>query len=348
MEAKLPWCILILTVAITSALELTDIEATCQVHANTVVDVDPGRHRYFPYMVKLPRCVGTVGIERPDVQTCVAKSSVSVSYSVLEVVSYAHTSIDLVSHTECQHSCVASPSSCNPKYQTWNSARCLCDCKFRKAPNPSPCEYPKVWQSASCKCVCPRAQTKCSDKKEWSDDDCGCTCKKRYLNRCAKKGKVVSQESCSCIAPIGVNGTLAARGAQGTCNGVESKFVVMIVIIEFLCLVFIFFLIYRYSPRREPSSRPTFLPKSFTFKKKNKSPGKDNRNVEYISEEQKVTTPLSNGNNLTENEDSAHGLKELSLRDSNEAPVGFYYATSDVFGSTGNVSMESSGKVSHV
>ena len=247
---------LVLVLPGTRLANVEDIAVVCQVQKDVIVDVDPGKHRYYPYMVKLPRCAGSVHLSQPDIKKCVATASNTMSYKVHQLPNFIPVNINLAYHTSCKGECVKSSSSCN-KYQTWNGYKCECYCKYKTAPSPSPCRHPLIWRQSKCNCVCPSQTETCPDEKEWNAETCMCSCKKRYLNRCERKRKFLNQENCKCIDMPLVNATAAARGSEMKCDGVKSKYVVAICIVEFLLLTVVFIFIYcRCLRDMEPRSTP--------------------------------------------------------------------------------------------
>lgn len=224
-------------------LPLNSIEAVCGRPINAVVETDPTKHRYMPYMIKVPRCRGTYKGFKPSLKRCAPSSSVNVSYEAFEIFTGRQKVISITKHLACASECVQSQASCN-KFQDWKTGSCLCKCKYQGQPPQNVCPYPKVWQMDKCNCGCPMPPTKCPARKEWDEDICGCSCKKVHLSRCLSKNKMVNQENCKCMKIE--NKTAAARGSSDQCKDVvQNRIVVMIVVIEFLGLLFIFFLVYR-------------------------------------------------------------------------------------------------------
>ena len=224
--------------------DISTIKAFCEVHQSVIVDVDPGQHRYYPFMVRLPRCAGSVSLSKPNVKKCVASASFQRSYSVYTFPNFNPVTVKLDHHTRCKGECVKSSNSCN-NFEVWDGDSCQCNCKYTVAPSPSPCNLPLVWRQSKCSCVCPSEAKKCPNEKEWNNETCMCSCKKRYLNRCSKKNKLVNHENCKCMDLPPPNATAAARGSTMQCDGVQSKYVAVIVVIEFLVLTFVFVVIYR-------------------------------------------------------------------------------------------------------
>jgi len=247
---------LLLVIPETRLRKVEDIAVVCRVQKDVIVDVDPGKHRYYPYMVKLPRCAGSVHLSQPNIKKCVATASNTMSYKVHQVPNFNPVTVNLAYHTSCKGECVKSSSSCN-KFQTWNGNDCYCNCKYKTAPSPTPCRFPLIWRQSKCNCVCPSQTKTCPDEKEWNAETCMCSCKKRYLNRCERKRKFLNQENCKCINMPLVNATAAARGSEMKCDGIKSKYVVAICISEFLLLMVVFVFIYCHCLRDpEPRSTP--------------------------------------------------------------------------------------------
>ena len=353
--------------------DVNKITAACQVHQNVIVEVDPLQHRYYPFMVKLPRCAGGVHLANPSVKRCVPSTYNSVPYSMYMLPSYETATVNLVHHTGCKGECVKTSSSCNI-FENWNENQCLCKCKYSAAPSPSPCKLPLIWQQSACNCVCPSGlQMKCPDTKEWDKETCSCTCKKRYLNRCAKKRKVVNEENCKCMQPPSQNVTASARGSDAQCNGVENKIVVMIVVIEFLGMLFIFFLIYRCCLKEVEDKSVDTWKKRVKYEvnttlqrmtvRRNKDASQQVQDQE-MQPENAHETFLQNENVKKHNGDKPesydlrdqkndgidryNNVREEGLPENQEQPVGFYHGPHDKFGSDANIPMGSEGQVTPV
>ena len=357
MESEKKILIILLGIFTSSAIiivqgqvELSNIEAVCGRPETAVVETDPTKHRYIPYMIRVPRCRGTFKGYKPSIKKCIPSSSVNVSYQATDSFTGRQEVISVIKHLKCAGECVQSKTSCN-KFQIWNPRSCLCRCKYGDKPPPNACPYPKVWKEDQCNCGCPMIATKCPARKEWDEDVCGCTCKKVHLNRCASKSKIVNQENCKCMKIE--NKTAAARGSCDQCKDVvQNKIVVMIVVIEFLGLLFIFFLIYRCCLRHTPDLDPdtSSLPRRMKYeintihgtfrritKKGNKGQNKRLSDKEgnangippaTIPEEPEPDNE-SHGNSFYEREDA----KYVTSSSDHEAPVGFYPDTYDTYGS---------------
>ena len=225
--------------------DVNSITALCKVHQGVIVDVDPGRHRYYPFKVRLPRCAGSVSLSKPDVKKCVPDAYFQLPYSFYTFPNFNSVTVKLDHHTSCIGECVKSSSSCN-NFETWDGNSCQCNCKYIAAPSPLPCKYPLVWRQSKCNCVCPSEAKKCPIEKEWNSETCMCSCKQRYLNRCSRKNKLINHENCKCMDLQPPNATAAARGSTMQCDGVKIKYVAVIAVMEFLVLTIIFAIIYRY------------------------------------------------------------------------------------------------------
>ena len=220
----------------------------CSPHRE-VVQVDPSKNRYIPLFVKLHRCRGSIGSTKPTVKKCVATAEKILTLDVTDTAAGTVTTYELKNHTACDSACVKSKTNCN-RHQTWRAEQCICECNYKSKPQPSPCTAPLVWNQQRCDCDCPTGPQDCKDeKKEWSCETCRCTCKKRYASRCARKHKVLDQNTCNCVAVQAV-----AANQVGSCVGsVKQRIVILIVVLEFLILVVMFALFYRFCLQREDS-----------------------------------------------------------------------------------------------
>ena len=330
-------------VIVQAQVELSNIEAVCGRPENAVVETDPTKHRFIPYMIKVPRCRGTFKGYKPSIKKCIPSSSVNVSYQATDSFTGRQEVISVIKHLKCAGECVQSKASCN-KFQIWNPRSCLCRCKYGDKPPQNACPYPKVWKNGQCNCGCPMISTKCPARKEWDEDVCGCTCKKVHLNRCASKSRIVNQENCKCMKIE--NKTAGARGSCDQCKDVvKNKIVVMIVVIEFLGLLFIFFLIYRCCLRHisdldvDASSLPFTICGTFRriTKKGNKGQNKqpadkecnENGILPATGPEEPAPDNESHGTSYYEREDP----KYLTSSSDHEEPVGFYPDAYETYGS---------------
>merc|ERR1712059_30254 len=73
---------------------------------------------------------------------------------------------------------------------------CKCKCHFEGVPDDQLkhiCTAPKVFSSASCKCVCQKQV--CTSAKKWDEDTCNCVCK----NSACPPGSYQDAVSCLCF-----------------------------------------------------------------------------------------------------------------------------------------------------
>ena len=177
---------------------LSKIEVVCGRPQDAIVETDPTKHRYIPYMIKIPRCRGTFKGYKPSIKRCAPSSSVNVSYEAIDSFTGKTEVISVIKHTQCTGECVWSKESCT-KFEDWNPRSCQCKCKYSVQPPPNACEIPQVWKKDKCNCGCPMLPKVCRPTKEWNEDVCECTCKKIHFDRCALGSKVMNTENCLCM-----------------------------------------------------------------------------------------------------------------------------------------------------
>ena len=94
--------------------------------------MDPGSHSFFPYFVKLFRCQGSVGHNKPSIKKCAVKKYTVVNVTVASLSAASRTidtAISLKNHTSCHQECVKGPSDCHPTFEHFND--CVCSCKYK-------------------------------------------------------------------------------------------------------------------------------------------------------------------------------------------------------------------------
>lgn len=103
----------------------------------TVVALDPN-HIYFPFFVKLHRCVGLGHIHPFSFRHCVPESS---GYEELNIEVYTKesdfkntTTIKVQNHTSCVHECVAKAIDCHSSVEDWDEDDCTCQCRYPNGP----------------------------------------------------------------------------------------------------------------------------------------------------------------------------------------------------------------------
>ena len=365
-------CMLLILITETRPLNLGDIKAECKVHPNVVVVTDPGHHRFFPPMVYLPRCVGSIGLTRPSERKCVAASTESFSYVGLKLPDFSKVVIALEHHIRCVGRCRISKVSCN-KYQQWMASLCVCRCKYSMAPASMPCKQPLVWDKSTCSCMCKRDPEVCPVNKEWNNETCSCFCKGTILSRCAQEQKLVNEKTCQCMKPNS-NVNSSARGGDN-CKNIEKSTIILIVAIEFLTLTFFFFVIYRCCLKKDDTRFLRTMRRMTTFMRRGGPPlqregseqqqGSEQGQKQGIEQEWAHKSLLANGNPLVDthsrggsfhNQDHSSSsspsggqdvAKDQLMQDS-EIPVGFYNDGNDKLGSRSNISMRSRENVTIV
>ena len=172
------------------------------VHCATYIDyveTDPGYARYLPFIVKLHRCQGSVGVDKPSVKACVPSNVTEVEIVTQNLQTFRYETIKVLNHTKCTSKCTRDPTTCTP-FQRWNPKRCRCDCKTHGEPARDTCCAEKQWSKSHCGCVCRQPPRSCSHKRqEWSTETCGCRCKPKFYQRCAQLNLTLDLDTCKCM-----------------------------------------------------------------------------------------------------------------------------------------------------
>ena len=101
----------------------------------TVVALDPSNHAYYPFYVKLHRCMGSKGALSPKVRRCVPSGFEELNILVYEPAkNYKRTNLLVKNHTSCTDECVASPEMCNLVLEKWDEESCTCQCMYPDEP----------------------------------------------------------------------------------------------------------------------------------------------------------------------------------------------------------------------
>ena len=101
----------------------------------TVVALDPSNHAYYPFYVKLHRCMGSKGALSPKVRRCVPSGFEELNIPVYEPAkNYKRTNLLVKNHTSCTDECVASPEMCNLVLEKWDEESCTCQCMYPDEP----------------------------------------------------------------------------------------------------------------------------------------------------------------------------------------------------------------------
>lgn len=100
----------------------------------SVVAVDSPTHRYYPFFVKLHRCLGSEYLISPLIRRCVPKTYVELNVQVYQIHGRGMSTITVRNHTKCEPACVRTPDECNPILENWDEKRCACNCKYPYGP----------------------------------------------------------------------------------------------------------------------------------------------------------------------------------------------------------------------
>lgn len=216
---------------IVNAAEAGDVislpNAPC-IPRETVVSIDAPRFAKKPSKVILNRCDGSFGEVTPSLKKCVANTSEHIKLRVQNIFTLQSEILDLENHTSCQHQCIFNGSQCN-KFQKWDSDNCHCTCNHNIQHN---CPDHYMWEPNLCQCVCNR---ECPLRRQYLDEDeCSCTCKPKFFKRCNRKGKVLVESNCTCIAP-------KSPLALHECNIIPTKWAVLIIVLSFFAIFIIAF-----------------------------------------------------------------------------------------------------------
>lgn len=202
-------------------LDLIDIAASkvprpvlCGEPHETVVALDPSNHAYYPFYVKLHRCMGSKGALSPNVRRCVPSGFEELNIPVYEPAkNYKRTNLLVKNHTSCTDECVASPEMCNLVLENWDEESCSCQCMYPdEPPKEHACKKRFRWNKHWCRCECDRAPDHCPLRMVWSNEICGCRCQDSAVNSCLEMNKGIDVQ-CNCVNVQ----------ASGTGPEVESK-----------------------------------------------------------------------------------------------------------------------------
>lgn len=202
-------------------LDLIDIAASkvpppvlCGKPHETVVALDPSNHAYYPFYVKLHRCMGSKGALSPKVRRCVPSGFEELNIPVYEPAkNYKRTNLLVKNHTSCTDECVASPEMCNLVLEKWDEESCTCQCMYPdEPPKEHACKERFRWNKHWCRCECDRAPDHCPLRMVWSNEICGCRCQDSAVNSCLEMNMGIDVQ-CNCVNVQ----------ASGTGPEVESK-----------------------------------------------------------------------------------------------------------------------------
>jgi len=175
--------------------------ANCMPH-ESVIEVDPVLHRYYPYHIKMQRCHGSN--KRPTGYQCMPLRIKEERMNVKSIEKGSWTSVVVQNHTECTFTCKGNESLCN-KYEKWDNDDC------------------------SCKCV--SINPDCGENKYWSNVHCNCLCDIQCEN-----GIVNNENSCKCFVE---KDEYCVDKERCQSAGLSTGMVVMLVILELFVVVLI-------------------------------------------------------------------------------------------------------------
>ena len=112
-------------------LGLENVE--CGQPHESVVALDSPDHKYYPFFVKLHRCLGSASLTSPLIQRCVPKAYVELNVQVYQI-DHGMSTITVRNHTKCEPACVRSPDECDLIWEDWDKEQCACNCKYQNGP----------------------------------------------------------------------------------------------------------------------------------------------------------------------------------------------------------------------
>ena len=102
---------------------------------------------YYPFAVKLDRCVGSCNtLNDLSNKVCVPNKTEDLNLSVFNMITGINESKTLTKHISCECKCRFDGRKCNSN-QWWNNNKCWCECKKY---NISEKDY--IWNPATCNC----------------------------------------------------------------------------------------------------------------------------------------------------------------------------------------------------
>lgn len=206
----------------------------------TLVPIDNPEFKFFPYFVKLHQCGGSCDHIQPSVKSCIPLEDNEVSVTVQMVGTSEMRVIKVKNHTRCGCECVHGPENCDFELEEWKPDLCQCQCRNRDRP-PVPCEAGKTWSKAQCRCVCNKQPQSCGPNKIWSKKACGCVCKEKKYIKCARKQKLVDEETCMCITKVmHPEAQKLSSPKPHPKGGLRQEFYIMIFIGQFVLLYSVF------------------------------------------------------------------------------------------------------------
>ena len=105
------------------------------------------RFHYYPFAVKLDRCVGICNtLNDLSNKVCVPNKTEDLNLSMFKMITGINESKTLAKHISYECKCKFYGRKCNSD-QWWNNNRCRCECKELDV-----CEKDYVWIPATCNC----------------------------------------------------------------------------------------------------------------------------------------------------------------------------------------------------
>ena len=207
------------------------------------VQTDPLNYfRYNPFYVQLFRCHGADSLVNPRNKQCTptVKGIKDLEIYVINNSNGTYQSMAVKNHTECIETCSLDKSSCSA-YQKFIKDECVCVCQYENTPNPNPCTSPFYWDKSMCDCICSIDTKVCEKRKEFNKEECDCVCKQKFHVRCAKRQKVVDEETCECV-----EASITEQSSGGSCEGITTEILLLIMALEAFTIIVLYFFLYRY------------------------------------------------------------------------------------------------------
>lgn len=180
----------------------------------SVVAVDPSTHRYYPFFVKLHRCLGSAS--SPLIQRCVPETFEELKVQVYQIGHRddSEFTITVKNHTKCKSVCVRTQDECDPEREDWVEEQCACNCKYQNGPPKElACKENERWNKNTCKCECAKAPDICPVRMTWSNEICGCKCLDRVFNECTGPNMGIDV-NCNCVTVLPSTGAFKGANSQ--------------------------------------------------------------------------------------------------------------------------------------
>ena len=100
---------------------------------------------YYPFLVKLDRCVGSCNtLNDLFSKVCIPSKTEDLNLSIFNMITGINESKTLTKHTSCECKCKFDGTKCNSN-QWWNNDKCQCECKKHHI-----CEKEYFYNPATC------------------------------------------------------------------------------------------------------------------------------------------------------------------------------------------------------